>query len=49
MIKDPELAKKLSATGFTVAYKNPAEFGKLIEDQWSIYAKVIKEANIKVQ
>jgi tripartite-type tricarboxylate transporter receptor subunit TctC len=49
MIKDPELAKKLSATGFTVAYKNPAEFGKLIEDQWGIYAKVIKEANIKVE
>ena len=31
MVKDPEVAKKLSATGFNVAYKNPAEFGKLIE------------------
>jgi tripartite-type tricarboxylate transporter receptor subunit TctC len=49
MIKDPELAKKLSATGFNVAYKNPAEFGKLIEDQWGIYARIIKEANIKVE
>jgi tripartite-type tricarboxylate transporter receptor subunit TctC len=49
VIKDPELAKKLSATGFSVAYKNPSEFSKLMDEQWGIYAKVIKEANIKVE
>lgn len=49
VIKDPEVSKKLSATGFSVAYKNPAEFAKLMDEQWGIYAKVIKEANIKVQ
>jgi tripartite-type tricarboxylate transporter receptor subunit TctC len=49
MIKDPELTKKLSETGFSVAYKNPAEFSKLMDEQWNIYAKVIREANIKVE
>jgi tripartite-type tricarboxylate transporter receptor subunit TctC len=46
--KDPEVSKKLSETGFSVAYKNPSEFLKLIDEQWNIYAKVIREANIKV-
>jgi hypothetical protein len=31
-----------------VAYKNPSEFSKLMDEQWGIYAKVIREANIKV-
>jgi tripartite-type tricarboxylate transporter receptor subunit TctC len=47
-IKDPEVSKKLSEAGFIVAYKNPAEFSKLMNEQWDIFAKVIKEANIKV-
>jgi tripartite-type tricarboxylate transporter receptor subunit TctC len=47
-VKDPGISKKLSDAGFTLAYKNPAELAKLINDQWAIYAKVIKEANIKV-
>ena len=48
VIKDPEVSKKLSETGFSVAYKNPAEFSKLMDEQWGIYARIIKEANIKV-
>jgi tripartite-type tricarboxylate transporter receptor subunit TctC len=48
VVKDPEVSKKFSETGFGVAYKAPSEFSKLIDDQWGIYAKVIKEANIKV-
>ncbi len=47
-IKDPEVSKKLSEAGFSVAYRNPSEFSKLMNEQWDIYAKVIKEANIKV-
>jgi tripartite-type tricarboxylate transporter receptor subunit TctC len=47
-IKDPEVSKKFSETGFSVAYKNPSEFSKLMDEQWGIYAKVIREANIKV-
>ena len=47
-MKDPELSKKLSDAGFLVAYKAPAEFSKLMNDQWDIFARVIKEANLKV-
>ena len=47
-MKDPEVSKKLSDAGFLVAYKAPAEFSKLINDQWDIFARVIKEANLKV-
>ncbi len=44
--KDPEMAKKLAQAGFNVAYKNPQEFSKLLNDQWEIFARVIKEADI---
>jgi tripartite-type tricarboxylate transporter receptor subunit TctC len=47
-VKDPEVSKKLSETGFRLAYKTPAELEKLINEQWAVYARVIKEANIKV-
>ena len=46
--KDPEVAQKLSKAGFSVTYKDPAEFIKLIEEQWGIFGQVIKEANLKV-
>jgi tripartite-type tricarboxylate transporter receptor subunit TctC len=46
--KDPEVGKKLSDAGFTVAFKGPQDFAKLINVQWDIFAKVIKEANIKL-
>jgi tripartite-type tricarboxylate transporter receptor subunit TctC len=48
VVKDPEVAEKLSKTGFSVVYKNPAEFAKLMDVQWDVYAKVIREANVKV-
>ena len=47
-VKDPGISKKLSDAGFTLAYKPPAELVKLINEHWAIYARVIKEANIKV-
>jgi tripartite-type tricarboxylate transporter receptor subunit TctC len=47
-MKDPEVSKKLSDAGFIVAYKAPSEFSKLMNEQWDIFARVIKEANIKV-
>jgi tripartite-type tricarboxylate transporter receptor subunit TctC len=46
--RDPEVSKKISEAGFGMAYRNPSEFSKLMNEQWDIYAKVIKEANIKV-
>ncbi len=47
-VKDPGVSKKLSDTGFRLAYKTPDELAKLINEQWAVYARVIKEANIKV-
>ncbi|MDA8125603.1 MAG: tripartite tricarboxylate transporter substrate binding protein [Deltaproteobacteria bacterium] len=46
-VKDPEVAKKLSGTGFTLAYKPPAELAKLITAHWGLYDKVLKDAKIK--
>ena len=47
-VKDPEVSKKLVETGFRLGYRTPADLEKLINEQWAVYARVIKEANIKV-
>lgn len=47
--KDPEVSKKLSDAGFNLAFKGPQDFSSLLNVQWDIFAKVIKEANIKVE
>jgi tripartite-type tricarboxylate transporter receptor subunit TctC len=47
--KDPEVAKKLDSAGISVAYRNPQEFSKLLNEQWGIYSKVIKESDMKVE
>jgi tripartite-type tricarboxylate transporter receptor subunit TctC len=46
--KNPEVAKKLANVGCTLDYKGPQEFSTLLARQWDIYARIIKEANIKV-
>jgi tripartite-type tricarboxylate transporter receptor subunit TctC len=46
--RDPEVAQKLSKAGFFVAFRGPQDFAKLINEQWDIFARVIKEANIKL-
>jgi tripartite-type tricarboxylate transporter receptor subunit TctC len=46
-VKDPEIAPKLAKAGFTLSYKGPAELGKLINDQWAIYDRVLRDAKIK--
>ena len=48
-IKDSEVAKKLGESGFSVTYRDPAEFSKLMDEQWDIFSRVIKEANIKLE
>jgi tripartite-type tricarboxylate transporter receptor subunit TctC len=45
--KDPEVSKKLVNAGCTVDFKGPQDFLKLLDRQWGIYAKVLREANIK--
>jgi tripartite-type tricarboxylate transporter receptor subunit TctC len=46
--KDPEVSKKLASAGFNVAYRTPQEFSKLLNEQWEIFSKVIKESDMKV-
>ena len=46
--KDPDVAKKLNSAGFNIAYKNAQEFSTLINEQWDIFARVIKETDLKV-
>jgi tripartite-type tricarboxylate transporter receptor subunit TctC len=45
--KEPEVAKKMVGAGFTLDYKSPTDVSKLMNEQWGMYARVIKEANIK--
>jgi tripartite-type tricarboxylate transporter receptor subunit TctC len=46
--KDPEVAKKLSDAGLTLGFKGPQDFGKLINAQYDIFGRLLKEANIRV-
>ena len=46
--KSPEVVKKLSALGCDVLYKNPSDTSKLIEDQWVVYDRLIKQNNVKL-
>lgn len=46
--EEPETAKKLANAGFVVMYKNPREISNLIDDQWGITSRVLKETGMKV-
>lgn len=45
--KNPELAKKLDATGLDTEYKGPREVSKSIDDYLRISSEIIKEMNLK--
>jgi tripartite-type tricarboxylate transporter receptor subunit TctC len=46
---DPEVAKKLSGAGLTLAFKGPQDYSQLINSQYDIFGRLLKEANIKVE
>ena len=46
---DPEVAKKLSGAGLTLAFKGPQDYNQLINSQYDIFGRLLKEANIKVE
>jgi tripartite-type tricarboxylate transporter receptor subunit TctC len=46
--KTPDVVKKLSDLGCDVTYKNPRDTSKLIDEQWVIYDRIIKQHNIKL-
>ena len=46
--KSPAFVKKLTDLGCDVVYKNPRDTSKLIDDQWVLYDRLIKQNNIKL-
>jgi Uncharacterized protein conserved in bacteria len=45
-LKDPEIAAKLSAQAFDIVGSSPAEFQKIIEDDYDAWGKVVKFAGV---
>jgi tripartite-type tricarboxylate transporter receptor subunit TctC len=46
--EDPETVKKLEKFGMNCSYKSPADISKLINNEWEVYAQVIKKTGVKV-
>ena len=46
--KSTDVVKKLTDLGCDVLYKNPKETSRLIEEQWVLYDRLIKQNNIKL-
>ena len=44
----PDIQEKLASQGAEPAYANPEEFARIIKDDIVRYAKVIKEADIRL-
>jgi tripartite-type tricarboxylate transporter receptor subunit TctC len=49
IVAEPDTRKRLAALGVLPLSMTPAEFGKLIADDTEKWAKVIRQANIKVE
>ena len=49
IIKDPEVEKRLLALGFVPVGNTPGEFAEVIKFQVGKWAKLVKQANIKVE
>jgi tripartite-type tricarboxylate transporter receptor subunit TctC len=47
VLKNPEIAKKLDAQGIDIMGGSPAQAGAFIDKQMTIWAKVVKDNNIK--
>src|SRR5437870_13707579 len=45
----PEMQERVRADGNEPAYSSPEEFGRLIERDIALWAKVVREGNIKVE
>jgi tripartite-type tricarboxylate transporter receptor subunit TctC len=48
ILKDPDVVKKLNASGFDLVGGTPEEFGALIKAEADKWAPIIKSANIKI-
>ena len=48
VLRDPQVQQRLMAAGIEAVNETPADFGKAIQADASLYEKIIKEANIKI-
>ncbi|TFY97417.1 Bug family tripartite tricarboxylate transporter substrate binding protein [Ramlibacter rhizophilus] len=46
-LKDPAVAERLNASFIEPSPSTPAEFGKVIKDDWAKYSRITREAGIK--
>ncbi|TWO73378.1 tripartite tricarboxylate transporter substrate binding protein [Caenimonas sedimenti] len=48
ILKMPDVVAKIEALGLWTAGNKPAEFAKIMNDDYAIYARIIKDANIRL-
>lgn len=49
IIASPETASKIESMGISPVGSSPAEFSRVMRDDFSVYGKVIKESNIRLK
>jgi tripartite-type tricarboxylate transporter receptor subunit TctC len=49
VIRSPEFAARMAASGCDVLGSTPAEFAKKISDETAKFAKIVKEGNVVVE
>ncbi len=48
ILKMPDVVAKIEALGLWTAGNKPAEFAKIMQDDYAIYARIVKDANIRL-
>ena len=48
ILKMPDVIAKIEALGLSTAGNKPAEFSKIMQDDYAIYARIVKDANIRL-
>jgi tripartite-type tricarboxylate transporter receptor subunit TctC len=48
ILKMPDVTAKIEALGLWTAGNKPAEFSKIMHDDYAIYARIVKDANIRL-
>ena len=48
ILKLPDVVAKIEALGLWTAGNKPAEFAKIMNDDYAIYARIVKDANIRL-
>lgn len=49
MVKQPEVATRLTEQGFEAVGSSPAEFARYIADEMAKYSKIVRQAGITAE